>query len=173
MTSPTTITQPTGTQDGALAWWATIAPNHQVPQVWVQGGPPNVVASSDGTYQFTGSANLATGGGYGNIAWIDSSGKSQTLYVSWDNTGKTSGDKGAGSQDPTPPDQGQVIPQSPLDLIPGLSWTSGLGSLLSALLDKDLWVRIGEGALAIGILIIGLIILLKREGVLDDVARFA
>ena len=155
-----------GTQAGALAWWNTLAPGGTVPQTWLQGGAPSVINSADGMYWFAGTTNLTDHSGYGNINWIDANGASQSLYVSWDSSGKTSGGDGTGGSQPTPPDQGQVTPVQPFG---SLDWATGLGSFLSALTDKGLWIRIGEGALAVAILVIGLILILQKEGALPNV----
>jgi hypothetical protein len=152
-----------GTQAGALAWWNTIAPGNKVPDVWLTGGAPPIITSGDGMYLFTGTTN-PDHSGYGNIDWIDDTGKSLSLYVTWGTDGKTSG--GSGSSQPAPPDSGQVTPVQPFG---SLDWTAGLGSFLGALTDKALWVRIGEGALAVTILVVGLILIMRKEGVLPNV----
>jgi hypothetical protein len=53
---------------------------------------------------------------------------------------------------------------TPVQPFGNLDWTSSLGTLLGNLTDKAIWVRIGEGALAVLILGIGFYLLLKKEG---------
>jgi hypothetical protein len=149
-----------GTQAGALAWWATVAPGGKVPAVWTQGAGARVVNSGDGVYLFAGQSN-ADGSGYGNVSWNQGSPpQSQQMYVRWGTDGLTSNGTGTGSA-PAPVDPGQVTPVQPFG---NLDWTSSLGTLLGNLTDKALWVRIGEGALAVLILGIGFYLLLKKEG---------
>lgn len=153
---------PFGSAAGAQAWWLTIAPGGQVPSGWTSGAAPRIIASADGTYGFAGQSN-ADGSGYGNISWEQDNGsgniESQQLYVTWGTDGVTAG--AGGSSTPTPVDPGQVTPVQPFG---SLSWATGLGDFLGALMDKALWVRIGEGALAVLILGIGFYLLLKKEG---------
>lgn len=147
---------PFGSSAGAQAWWNTIAVGGKTPSGWTSGAAPRTIGSGDGTYFFAGQSN-ADGSGYGNVSWEQDNGsgtiESQSLYVNWGADGVTS--------QPVAPDKGQVTPVQPFG---DLSWATGLGNLIGALMDKSLWVRIGEGAFAVLILGVGFYLLLHKEG---------